>query len=216
MLSTSTLTLMPEIDSLRKRMQQMAALTSVLAIDYGESQFEFHPKWTRKEQMGAIKNGSGDELFAHFIPAGCFIKGFAHESEMTPYKKDPPQLWPGLFSSVPSEFQRSLNEPAFDIPATTFAIWRLAADPTWSTDDIEFPDNEYADGSSDLLQPITYSHGEFADWLSENYEVDVDAGVVESVFDGQPFSESQMSTLSPSQPMHALRDAVRETGFAIA
>lgn len=216
MLSTSDLTQMPEIDSLRKRMQQLAALTAVFAIEYGEPEFEFHPKWARREQMGAIKNGSGDELFAHFIPAGCFIKGFAHESEMTPYKKDPPQLWPGLLSSVPAEFQQSLNEPALDMAATTFAIWRLIADPKWSTDDIEFPDNQYADGSFELLQPITYNHREFADWLSENYEVDVDADVVASVFDGQPLSESQLSHLNPSQPIRALRDAIRETGYSIA
>jgi hypothetical protein len=215
-LSTSDLTLMPDIDSLRRRMQQMAALTAVFSIEYGESQFDFHPNWRRNEQMGAIKNGSGDELFAHFIPAGCFIKGFDHESEMTPYKKNPPQLWPGLLSSVPAEFQRSMKEPAFDILSTTFAIWRRSADATWSTDEVSFPDNEYGDGSSELLEPIAYTHRDFTNWLSKNYEVDVDASIVEAVFNGQPLSESQMSKLNPSQSMHALRNAVRATGYPMA
>lgn len=206
---------MPAIDLLRQRLQQMAALTSVFAIEYGESQFEFHPRWAADEQMGAIKNGSGDELYAHFIPAGGFIKGFAHESEMTPYKKNPPQLWPGLLSSVPPEFQRSINEPAFDMAATTFAIWRLKADAMWSTDDIQFPAGEYRDGSADLLRPLIYTAREFAEWLSENYEVDVENSVVESVFGNQPLFESQLSRLNPSLSLRVLRDAVNETGYPV-
>ncbi|WP_236624726.1 hypothetical protein [Rhodopirellula sp. SWK7] len=120
----------------------MSAITAVFAVDCGESQFEFHPNWSRHEQMSAIKNGCGDELFAHFVPGGCFIKGFAHESKMTPFKRNPPQLWPGLFDSVPNAFAHSLNEPAFDIPATTFVIWRLTSDDGWSTSEIEHSDND--------------------------------------------------------------------------
>ncbi len=97
MLSTRNLTLLPDIDSLRRRLQQMAAIESVLAIEYGESRFEFHPKWDRSEQMGAFKNGSGDEVFAHFTHSGCVIIGFAHESKMSPYRTNPPELWPGCF-----------------------------------------------------------------------------------------------------------------------
>jgi hypothetical protein len=213
MISTLDLSSMPDIESLRNQMQRMAALEAVFSVQYGEPTFTFHPQWTRSQQMGAIKNGSGDELFAHFLTRGCFIKGFAHESEMTPYKKNPPQLWPGLLTAVPKEFECSLREPAFDMPSTTFAIWRLNDDPAWSKDDIEYPNHEYADGSSELLRPLTYSHAEFAAWLSENFEVDVNTAIVESVFAGRPLSESQMVELNPSQPLHALREAVRATGF---
>ena len=68
MLSTRDLAELPSIDALNKRMQEMAALDSIFSIDYGESQFEYHPHWDQHEQMGAIKNGSGDELFAHITP----------------------------------------------------------------------------------------------------------------------------------------------------
>lgn len=216
MLSTSDLTLMPDVESLRHRLQQMAALEAVFAVEYGEPLFAFHPGWASAEQVAAIKNGSGDEVFVHFVSAGCFIKGFAHESPMTPYKKNPPELWPGLLSSVPPEFQRSLDEPAFDVLSTTFAIWRLATDSAWSTDNIKFPDRKDPDGSADLLQPLTYGVNEFTEWLAEDYEVDVDATIVASVFARQPLSDLQLSQLNSSQPIETLRDAVRETGYPLS
>jgi hypothetical protein len=69
---------------------------------------------------------------------------------MTPYRTKPPSHWPGLVSGVPAAFASSLKEPAFDIPAATFVIWRLAGDLVWHTGEIESPDHEYGDGSQDI------------------------------------------------------------------
>lgn len=216
MVSTRDLSELPDIEALRQRFQQMAALEAVFAIDYGTSVYEFHPKWGRSEQMGAIKSGSGNELFAHFTPLGCFIKGFAHESVMTPFRTKPPTLWPGLLSSVPSEFKSSLNEPAFDIPATTFVVWRLANDAEWHTDKIELPSHYYGDGSQDLLEDLVVSPSQFTEWLEENFETDVDASVVASVFERYPLTDAQLRALNPSGAMADLRRAVHETGYPLA
>ena len=214
-ISTRNLSALPGIDTIRQRLQQMAALDAVFAIEYGSSEYEFHPKWGRSEQMGAFKNGSGDELFAHFTPIGCFMKGFAHESVMTPYRTKPPSHWPGLFSLVPAAFEASLKEPAFDIPATTFVVWRLAADPVWHTDDIEFPNHEYGDGSQELLPRITMTSPEFAEWLAENYEVAVDADIVDHVFKNRPLTDAQLRAINPSAAIATLRCAVQETGYSL-
>ena len=216
LISTRDLTPLPTIEGLLQRMQQMAALESVFAIEYGESDFAFHPNWGRSEQMGAVKNGSGDELFAHFTPEGCCIIGFAHESSMSPYRTDPPELWPGLLSSVPAEFQASLDEPAFDIASTTFVVWRLASGETWRTDNIEYPADSYGDGSTDLLSRLLLSAFDFAEWLEENYEVDVVGEVVTNVFENQPLSAAQLSALNPDAPIANLRKAVAETGYPLA
>ena len=188
---------------------------AIFAVEQGSSVYEFHAQWSRSEQMGAIKNGSGDELFVHFTPAGCFIKGFAHESVMTPYRTNPLTHWPGLLSSVPLAFESSLKEPAFDIPATTFVVWRLAGDPRWHTDEIEFPDHYYGDGSQELLPRLLLTGSEFADWLAENYEVEVDADVVSDVFENRPLTDAQLRALNPSAAIAELRSAVQQTGYAI-
>jgi hypothetical protein len=216
MVSTRDLSELPDIETLRQRFQQMAALEAVFAIGSGTWVYEFHPNWGSSEQMGAIKSGSGDELFAHFTPLGCFIKGFAHESVMSPFKTKPPTLWPGLLSSVPSEFKSSLNEPAFDIPATTFVIWRLANDAEWHTDEIELPSHDYGDGSQDLLEDLVMSPSQFAEWLEENFECDVDASVVACVFERHPLTDAQLRALNSSAAIADLRRAVQETGYPLA
>jgi hypothetical protein len=215
-ISTRNLSALPGIDAIRLRLQQMSALEAVLAIEYGTPEYEFHPKWQPSEQLGAIKNGSGDELFAHFTPSGCFIKGFAHESIMTPYRTKPPSLWPGLLSSVPAVFASSLNEPAFDIPSTTFVVWRLAADPVWHTDEIEFPDHNFGDGSQELLVRITMGASEFAEWLAENYETEIDGDIVDHVFQNRPLTDTQLQAINSSAVIFALRRAVQETGFSLS
>lgn len=194
-------------------MQRLAAITSVFSVEYGESQFTFNPHWHKRQQVAANINGCGDELYIHFVPHGCFIKGFAHESEMSPYKRDDRSIWPGVFDSVPLEFNSSLIEPAFDPDATTFAIWRLESTTEWATGNIDFPNGDYKDGSADLLEPITFSVADLTEWLSENYETDVDSEIIQSVFSDRPLTDSQMSKLNPTSPKHSIRDAVRATGW---
>lgn len=213
--STRNLSALPEIDAVRLRLQQMSALEAVLAAEYGSSQYEFHPKWAPSEQMGAFKNGSGDELLAHFTARGCFIKGFAHESVISPYRMKPPSHWPGLLASVPAAFASSLAEPAFDVPATTFVVWRLAADPAWHTGEIEFPSHDYGDGSQDLLPRATMAASEFAEWLAENYEMAIDGDIVDHVFENRPLTDAQLRALNASAPISALRHAVGETGYSL-
>ncbi|MCR9211412.1 MAG: hypothetical protein NXI28_24575 [bacterium] len=215
LISTRDLSTLPAIESLRQRMQQMAALESVFAIEYGQSDYTFHPKWGRSEQMGAVKNGSGDELFAHFTPAGCCIIGFAHESAMSPYRTNPPGLWPGMLLSVPADFKSSLDEPAFDIQSTTFVVWRLASDDAWHTDDLEYSADSYGDGSNDLLSRLLMSPIKFAEWLEENYEVDVVADIVTHVFENRPLSSAQLCDLNSNASPATLKAAVTETGYPL-
>jgi len=158
---------------------------------------------------------SGDELFAHFTPAGCFIKGFSHESEMSPFQSDPPKLWPGLLAGVPREFQSSLEEPAFDMSAVTFAIWRLTDDDHWQTDQIKFPKGEDPDGSAELLEVLVMTARLFARWLTENYEIRTDADIVADVFAGKPLTNKQLRALNPDAELSELRRVVEEAGFPL-
>lgn len=215
MLSTSDLTTMPEIVELRRHMQRLAAVTAVFAIEHGEPQFSFNPRWRDHQQVATNINGQGDELYIHFFEGGCLLKGFAHESEMSPYKRADRSVWPGVLDNVPSDFKRSLEEPAFSPEATTFAIWRLTTDTRWHTGNVTFPANEYNDGSMNLLEPVTFSATAFTNWLSENYETDVELDIIQSVFDGEPLSDAQMAKLNSTSPIRSIRDAVRRTGYVM-
>ena len=220
MVSTRDLTPLPSIDELRRRMQQMTVLESILSVLIGIESltFSFHPSWGQHQQVGCFDNGCGDELYVHFVKSGCLIIGFDHESMMTPYRVNPPVLWPGLLESVPQEFQSSLNEPAFDIPATTFFIWRLDDASKWTSSDVEFPGNDNVDydGSSHLLAELLRDAAEFADWLEENFETDIDRRIVERVFQGAPLSNADLISLCPSAKLSTLRALVTSAGYPLS
>ena len=129
----------------------MAALDAILSPEWEHRYFSFDSRWSPGQEMASMRNGSGDEYSIVFSAAGVFIRGFAHESSMSPYGGG---LWPGLIDSVPDVFAGSVNEPAFsfdDRLNATVCIWRETADDRWHTGDIDYPDDAYADGADDLF-----------------------------------------------------------------
>src|SRR5579883_2038417 len=131
MISTRDLSLLPDVDRLRSTLQSMAMLDAILSRDWWLRYYSFDFPRTIDEQMAEMKNGSGDEFYALFRPAGCLIKGFAHESAMAPYRHKPPAAWPGVLNAVPPEFADCLTDPVFrsrwwrfEPGVATFCVWR--------------------------------------------------------------------------------------------
>lgn len=104
MISTRDLSLLPDVDSLRRTLRAMAMLDAILCREWQFRYYSFNTTWAAGEQMGSMRNGSGDEFFAYFGSAGCWLKGFAHEYPMTPYRENPLLPWPGVLDTVPAEF----------------------------------------------------------------------------------------------------------------
>src|SRR6187402_2810137 len=138
-ISTRNLKALPDVDRLRLLLQSLAMLDAILSPEWEYRYYSFNSHWSKREQMGSMRDGCGDGLFALFNAAGCFLKGFAHESPMSPYSRQPKQVWPGVLESVPSAFAAALKEPAFSMEDTTFCVWRLSGDETWQRGRIEFP-----------------------------------------------------------------------------
>lgn len=80
MISTRDLSLLPDVDGLRRTWQSMAMLDAILCPEWQFRYYSFNAAWAVGEQMGSMRDGSGDDLFAHFGPVGCWLKGFAHEA----------------------------------------------------------------------------------------------------------------------------------------
>lgn len=154
MISTGDLSRLPNVAELRKLLQSMAMLDAILSPEWDSRYYSFNAHWAPDEQMGSMRNGCGDEFFALFNAAGCFLKGFAHEAAMSPYALDPPRMWPGVLEGVPEEFAACLHEPAFGLEDTTFCIWRRYGDTGWQHGPVELPAGADPDGSADLLAPL--------------------------------------------------------------
>ncbi|KUM80987.1 hypothetical protein AQI70_03055 [Streptomyces curacoi] len=57
-----------------------------------------------------MRSGSGDEFDVVFSLAGAYIRGFDHESPMSPNAED--VVWPGVLDSVPGAFHAQIAELA--------------------------------------------------------------------------------------------------------
>ncbi len=128
MISTRNLSILPDIETLRLLLQSLALLDTIIEDEWDYRYYSFNAEWSDPEQMGSMRNGSGDDFFAVFDSSGCFLRGFDHESIMSPWKKQSSGIWPGILEKIPPEFEGSVNEPAFHMEDTTFCIWRLTQD----------------------------------------------------------------------------------------
>src|SRR5262245_14588494 len=111
-ISTRNLKMLPDVDRLRALLQSVAMLDAILCPEWEYRYYSFNCRWAKREQMGSMRDGCGDSYFALFNPSGCFLKGFAHESTMSPYRRKMNAIWPGVLETVPSTFKAALNEPA--------------------------------------------------------------------------------------------------------
>ena len=60
--STRNLGALPNIESLRRQMQTLALLDAILEREWEYRYFSFNCRWSNTEQMGSMRNGSGDDL----------------------------------------------------------------------------------------------------------------------------------------------------------
>jgi hypothetical protein len=195
-------------------MQSLAMLDAILSSDWEYRYFSFNSKWGEGEQMGSMRNGQGDQYFALFNAAGCWLKGFDHEAPMTPFAKDPPQVAAGILDSVPPEFADCLTQPAFVIEETTFCIWRRYQDGQWQRGPVQFPSgNEDPDGSAVLLYYLDGDPETYQQWAEEYYEVEVPLEAVQAIYAHQPLTQQLVSDLNADVTLEELREDIEEIGY---
>ncbi|MEU3242148.1 hypothetical protein [Streptomyces sp. NPDC006875] len=147
----------PGIDTLKNLCRSMAMVEAILNPD-GECIYSYNTQWSEAEEAASMRNGSGDEYDIVFAPEGAYIRGFDHESPLSPYHhEDVPQPWPGVLDSVPEVFRRHVGEPAFTdedgCPVVTACLWRETNAPSWQTGRITFPESHPdPDGSHWLFE----------------------------------------------------------------
>jgi hypothetical protein len=214
MISTRNLTHLPDIDDLRKLSKSLAMLDAIISPEWESRYYSFNSKWSQGEEMASMRNGSGDEYFLLFNTSGAILKGFAHESPMTPYKQTPSKLWEGIFDSVPKEFASFLTEPAFDIESTTFCIWRTYEDKAWQCGEIKFPESDDPDGSEGLLFILDGNPETYKAWAEEYYEEKISAVAVRDIYAHRPMTYELIAGLNANLSLSELVDDIEEIGWS--
>lgn len=212
-ISTQNLDLLPDVDCLKLLMQSLAVLDAIMSPEWDSRYYSFNSKWARGQQLGSMRNGSGDDFFALFNGAGCFIKGFVHDSVMSPYRVQPPQIWPGILDGVPDNFSSCLKQPAFSMDEITFCIWRRHADIAWSHGPIEFPKRDDPDGSAYLLAILNGDPTLYLQFASEYYDATIPIDAVRHIYSHTPLTDAVVASLNPDMTAADLVDDLAEIGY---
>ncbi|WP_435737493.1 hypothetical protein V5D56_02525 [Cellulosimicrobium sp. PMB13] len=207
---------LPEISLLRDRCRVLATLDAVMSPEWDWRYFSFDSRWAPGEDMASMRNGSGDEWSIVFSSAGGFVRGFDHESDMSPYANDG-KLWPGLVDKVPPVFTAHLTEPAFCDGATllaTVCLWRQVEDDGWRAGDMSFPPGDDPDGANWLLEMLVrYSPEAYERFAEDYYEADVDSSAVSAIFALEPLTQDLVQRLNPDADMETLADDLAQIGY---
>src|SRR5690348_15606809 len=100
MISTKDLSLLPDVESLKSLSQSLALLDAILCPDWSYRYYSFDRHWGVDVALGSMRNGQGDHYFCVFSTDGALLKGFEHEAPMSPFRVDPPEIWPEVLDNV--------------------------------------------------------------------------------------------------------------------
>ena len=188
-------------------------LDAILSPDWEFRYYSFNSRWSEGNEMASMRNGSGDDYFCLFNKSGAILKGFAHESLMSPYRLNPTSIWPGVMDNIPGEFANFLAEPAFSMEDTTFCIWRLRSDPAWQTGKVAFPDGPDPDGSKELLSILDGKSVSYKTWAEDYYEIPVTLKAVTQIYAHQPLTPKLVRALNEDVSLEQLQDDIKVIGY---
>lgn len=212
-LSTQNLSRLPDIAGLNKLCQSLAMLDAVIYPEWQGRYYSFNNEWDTSTSLASMRNGEGDDYFILFTSVGAVIKGFAHESAMSPYRTNPPSVWSRILENVPEEIKVPLSDPALSINDVTFCIWRTKEDSFWKCGDITFADTEDPDGSADLLALLGGNPTSYQVWAEEYYEREIGLSAVEHIYSHTPLTNSIVELLNAEITSEDLAADIKEIGY---
>ncbi|MFF2091219.1 hypothetical protein [Paenibacillus sp. NPDC058174] len=187
---------LPEPIILKKLMRVQAALNIILCQDEWLRYHSFVPDWDEGVSMAKIDNGAGDHLLILFSSAGCIIKGFDHESELSPYAQDEHKVWQGIYDDTPKKLLSLLNGDAIEQDDATFCIWREASDTNWHKGKVEVPEGA-SDGSDFLIGCIYHTPEDFAEFARGYFELSLSLDIVAKIYEDVPITAEMIKMLNP-------------------
>ena len=165
-----------------------------------------------------MRNGSGDAYSIVFSRAGAFIRGFDHESPMSPARTG--RLWPDLVDAAPSAFAAQISEPAFSyggVLEATLCLWRQPEDNTWGTGMVEFPEfnapRTDPDGSSMMSILCAPGPDMYSAFAADYYEIDIDSDAAAYIWGLRRLDNGIVTALNADLVLADVRRDADEIGY---
>ena len=208
---------LPDIPSLVRICKAIAMLDAILCEEWEFRYYSFNSHWSKddpSEMMASMRDGSGDDYFIWFSSPGAAIKGFAHESPMSPANNNE-NVWPGVLSEVPAAFSPFLNEPAFEMDWITFCFWRTAEDSVWHSGAVKYPSNagDDPDGAKELLKMLDGKPSTYIEYARSSFDAKLDEDSVRHVYELKPLTPQLLKKLGSERSLEDLTDDIAEIGY---
>lgn len=195
---------LPSPQQLKSIMQSMAALDAILCPEWQYRYYSFDTSWGPSEQMGSIRNGSGDDIFVLFNESGCFLKGFSHEFPQR-------ELSPNMFyENIPDAFQAGTTEPAFSPQNVSYCAWQDLSGEGWK-DSVKESDLDF--NVFFLIQDLDGQASTFQKFAEEYHEMEVDLGSLQAVFDQASMTKDLAESLNPEIEYSSLLSDLNQIGY---
>lgn len=154
---------------LQRVLQCAARCDATLTSDDWLRAFWYEPDWLDGIAMAKYDNGAGDHVVGFFGADGkTVLKGFDHESGVSPHAREEYGVWPGLYDGLPPELWRWLQDEAAEHEHVTFCCWSVDG-LAWQSGNAVLPD-EIDDGSAWLLGMVQMDAQAFSEWGKSYYE----------------------------------------------
>lgn len=176
--------------------------------DYDGSVYHCNTDWNAGVALFTIDDGGGDHFHILFSNAGCVIKGFGHESDLSPYNYDEDEDYPEyrFYENMPHELYELLDNEALERDLLTFCAWCGAGDNVWQAARLPVAD-DWSDGSADFLDYLS-DRDEYIAWLEDYYEADVNSVPVMDIMAGVNITEELVAELNPKADPETVMEAI--------
>ena len=168
-----------------------------------------------------ISNDSGDHLYVLMSPDGAIIKGFDHESCLSPYQNDEEPTAESIYANVPAELLALLDEET-EKNDVTFCIWQKPGEVHWHQNSIELPDycfdsdrTQPEDGGQAFLMSYIFAGAdEWYEWASIYYELREEAwDAAARLYETGEITRSMMEDLNPERDYDTIIDEREVSGL---
>ncbi len=210
----STLDTFSEVSTLRDTHIKLATLSIVLCEEVWSRYHRFTPNWSEGVDMAEIDNGSGDRVTTFFAEKDCVIKGFDHESPVSPHAQAVYQVWDGMYQGLPLHLEALLDNPSVEKEEVTFCVWQTESDTHWHQGEVVYSNGE--DNGLDYLLGMIYSTPEgFKDWADAYFDTDLPVAALAQVYRGAPVTRDMIQALNPERDPVSVQEELSTLGVAV-
>ncbi|MFP3153044.1 hypothetical protein LQZ18_01165 [Lachnospiraceae bacterium ZAX-1] len=150
-----------------------------------------------------IDDSGGDHYYVIFSQAGCIVKGFDHECDLSPYNYDevyepmPKEISEhDFYAKTPVELSVLLDDVALEKELVTFCMWQSADDTEWHYTPFDIPD-EWFDGIDTFIS-LTPDFDKYIERTNEYYEIDLDTDIVKAIYEGNEITATMIEKINPA------------------